>query len=637
MARRKKQEFDRDRIFSRRALFVGGLQGVLLSVLGARLGWLQVSQGDKYKTLSDKNRINIKLLAPSRGEILDRYGVPLAINNRDFRVVIVPEQTNNLKASLEKLSNIIDIEDSKIDSVIKRAKRSAKYLPLEVSDGLSWEDVAKVEVNLTELAGVQIDVGEVRSYPYGTSTAHLVGYVGAVSKADLSSNDIILSLPGFRIGKTGIEKVLDKQIRGVIGRAEVEVNVSGREVRELSKYPPKAGSRVRLSIDAELQRFVQKRLSVEKSASAVIMDAQTGAIYSMVSHPSFDSNDFVKGMSASKWEELISDPTLPLNNKAVAGQYPPGSTFKMITILAGLEAGVINAYSTEYCKGYYDFGKDRFHCWKRSGHGSVDLVDALAESCDTFFYKISTEIGIDKIADMARRFGLGHKLDFELLEEKAGLVPDKSWKMGKYGEVWHPGETIISSIGQGSIQATPMQLATMTARLVNGGYAVEPWVVGYVGNVAGKDKNWKHIGVNKKHLDLVVKGMYEAVNGKKGTAKASKIEDKKYMFGGKTGTAQVTRITMEQRKRGVLNSELPWKYRHHALFVGYAPISSPKYVCAVVVEHGGGGSSVAAPIAKDILQEVQNRNPASVILEPVGQNYHGSVNIKPVKRPERIK
>jgi penicillin-binding protein 2 len=596
--------------FTRRAFVIGALQGSLLAVLGGRLAWLQLAQGGKYKTLSDKNRINIKMIAPSRGEIVDRFGVPLAINNQNFRVLVVPEQTDDVEKPLKHLASLIDLDNRRIQKVISQSKKSASFVPLEVTDNLTWEEIAKLEVNITDLPGMSINEGEIRSYPFGDSTAHLIGYVGAVTQKDLKQDDPALSLPGFRIGKTAIEKSYDKKLRGQVGTTQREVNVRGREVRELDSKDSVDGKRISLSIDAELQRYCQQRLSQYKSASAIIMDAHTGAVYAMASYPSFDPNLFTRGISAENWEELLANPAFPLNNKAISGQYPPGSTFKMMTAMAALENKKATAMTTVNCTGAYEYGTDTFRCWKLSGHGNVSVVSALMKSCDTYFYKLSTEIGIDNIAEMAVRFGLGQKYGFDIPEERAGLMPNKEWKLGRYGKVWRPGETIISSIGQGAILATPLQLAVMTARLTNGGFAVKPWLVGYLGDQKINQGKWPSIDVSKKNLNLIKLGMDRVVNHKDGTAHDSVIDEKDKAFGGKTGTAQVKKINRAERARGISNADLEWKYRHHALFVGYAPLKNPRYICSVVVEHGGGGSSVAAPLARDLLLETQKRNPA---------------------------
>ena len=630
-----------EKLFSRRAFVIGGLQLCGLVILGIRLAWLQIAQGKRYKMLSDKNRINIKILPPPRGEIVDRFGVPLAVNTQTYRVLIIPEQTNSIEKSLRALQKVIYVEEEHIQRILKESTKTAKFIPLRIKEGLSWGDVARVEVRLPDLPGIFIDVGDIRSYPYRDATAHIVGYVRAASKEDLEVEDPVMRLPGFRIGKTGIEKVYDKNMRGKPGAAEVEVNVVGREVREIKRKDPLFGKRVTLSIDGELQRITQEALSAHKSASAVIMDAYSGAIYAMASYPAFDPNTFVRGLTQDEWQIISQDIAHPQTNKAISGQYPPGSTFKMMTALAGLESGVINRDTVVFCPGHYEYGKSKYHCWKRGGHGYVNLVRALQESCDTYFYKMATEVGIDKIADMSRRFGLGATLGLELGSEASGLIPNEAWKKKTFGVVWYPGDTIISSIGQGNILTTPLQLAVMTARLVNGGLGVKPWLTGYVGEEYIGRSDWDKIDVNPQHLALVRKGMDRVVNHKKGTAFGSRIEIEGMEMGGKTGTAQVQRITAEQRRLGTKNEDLPWKQRHHALFVGYAPIADPRYVCSVVVEHGIGGSRAAAPIAKTLLEQTQRRDPASTqmqpeVLETKEQEEEAELVVKQIEEPVGI-
>jgi penicillin-binding protein 2 len=608
------RDTEREETFSRRAFIIGLGQAGLLTLLCGRLVWLQVAQGTRYKTLAENNRINVKIIAPSRGQIVDRFGVPLAVNNQNFRALIVPEQTDNLEHSLRTLATHIDLKESDIGKLLKQARQSRSFAPLEISDRLTWDDVARVEVNLPDLPGVSIDEGEIRHYPFGDATAHIIGYVGRVAKSDQTEDDPLLSLPGFRVGKSGLEKFLDRDLRGRSGSSQMEVNVVGREVRELKKTAPVPGQRMTLSLDAELQRYAQNRMIESKSASAVIMDAHTGAVYALASYPSFDPNHFTRGIPAEKWEELLADPTFPLTNKALAGQYPPGSTFKMVTALAGLEQGTINAHNTVSCPGHYTYGDTKFHCWKPSGHGTMNVVTALRESCDTYFYKISTDVGIDRIAAMARRLGLGDKTGLELAEERPGLMPDQQWKKSKMGQGWQAGETIVSSIGQGYILATPLQLAVMTARLVNGGFAVKPWLVSKIGDQPQHQSPWPSLGIKPKNLEIIKQGMDQVVGHERGTARGAQIPEEGFEMGGKTGTAQVKRITKQERAMGIKNETLAWKYRHHALFVGYAPAQAPRYVCCVVVEHGGGGSAVAAPIARDLLLMAQKRNPESASL-----------------------
>jgi penicillin-binding protein 2 len=600
---------DNTKIFTRRAFVLGAMQGSLLIVLGSRLAWLQIAQGERYKMLSEKNRINIRILPPGRGQIVDRFGVPLAVNNQNFQAMVIPEQTENLQQSLRALQKFIEVEEPVIQKILKQSRKTQKFVPLEVKDNLTWDEVATVEVNLPDLPGLSVNVGEVRSYPLGAATAHIIGYVGAVSDAEMT-DEPLLSLPGFKVGKSGIEKKHDFAMRGRAGTAEVEVNVVGREIRELKRTAPQMGRRVTLTIDAELQTFVQQTLAREQSASAAIMDVHTGAVYALASHPAFDPNIFTRGISEPMWLELSENPAVPLINKAIAGQYPPGSTFKMVTALAGFKTKKISKDRTAFCPGHFELGNTRFHCWKPAGHGTVNLEKALAESCDVYFYDVSRDIGIDAIAEAARELGFGGTFDFDLKEELPGLVPDRDWKQKNVGEGWQLGETIITAIGQGFLKTTPLQLAVMTARLVNGGYAVKPWITGYVGDTPGGRKDWPKMDINPKSLDLIRSGMNMVVNSPNGTAYGSRIADVGMAMGGKTGTAQVRRITKQMRAAGVKNEDLPWTHRHHALFVGYAPIDNPKYACAVVVEHGVGGAKAAAPIARDILLEVQRRNPA---------------------------
>lgn len=625
------RENDRAETFTRRAFVIGAGQGLILAVLGGRLAYLQIAQGAQYKTMAENNRINVKLLAPSRGQIVDRFGVPLALNNQDFRVVLIPEQTDDMKKALEKLSTMIHLDERQIQKALNLAKKSTKFTPIEVRDNLTWDEVATIEVNLTDLPGISTEVGEIRTYPFGDATAHMIGYVGSVAKGEVTE-DPLLKLPGFRIGKTGIEKSLDNELRGSAGTAEMEVNVLGREVRQLKNNPPVPGKRITLTIDADLQFNMQERLVETKSASAVVMDVNNGAVYALCSFPSFDPNHFTRGISAERWEELLADPAYPLTNKAIAGQYPPGSTFKMVTALAALEAGVISEHTTTFCPGHYDLGRDKFHCWKQGGHGTLNLVQALAQSCDTYFYKLAVDLGIDRIAAMARKLGMGDKLGFELSEERPGLMPDKNWKLGQYGESWQPGETIVASIGQGYILSTPLQLAVMTSRLVNGGYAVKPWIVGYTGDKPGGQPQWPKIDINPKYLALVREGMAAVVNHERGTAHGSRLKAPdiaELKMGGKTGTAQVKRITKQERALGIKNETLPWRYRHHALFVGYAPLDNPRYACAVVIEHGGGGSAAAAPVARDLLTLTLQRDPGARAIKPPGNQ----VNLKQPQVP----
>ncbi|MBP2311925.1 penicillin-binding protein 2 [Azospirillum soli] len=603
------RDTDRYRLLTRRALVLGGLKLGALSGLVGRLYYLQVVESQKYTMLAEENRISLRLVAPSRGPIVDRFGTPLATNQQNYRVVVVSERTRNIQETLDKVSKIVPLTDADRRRVMRELHRKRRFVPVTVRENLSWEQVATIEMNTPDLPGVAIEVGEIRHYPHAEATAHILGYVGAVSEAELNG-DPVLSLPGFRIGKAGVEKYHEKALRGTAGTSQLEVNAVGRVIRELSRDEGQPGREVQLTIDIGLQRFVQQRLAQETSASAVVMDVHTGGIYALCSHPSYDPNQFTMGINAELWEELLSNPATPLSNKAVAGQYPPGSTYKPVVALAALESGIISRNHTVFCPGHMDLGDHRFHCWKKGGHGTVDVVGALRHSCDVWFYDVSRRIGIDRLAEMSHRFGMGELSGLDLPHERPGLIPSIEWKKGALGKPWSPGETLIASIGQGYVLSTPLQLVLMTARLANGGYAVKPHLTKQIKALSSEQTSWPSIGVKKENLDLVLRGMFEVTNAPNGTAYKSRITEPGFEMSGKTGSAQVRRITMAERATGVKkNEDLPWRERDHALFISYAPVSSPRYACSVFVEHGGGGSTAAAPIARDILLECQKRDP----------------------------
>ncbi len=608
--------------FGRRAFILGLCSTALYGGLVSRLSWLQIINGEQYQTLSDNNRIHLNLITPVRGYIMDRHGAMLAHNEQNFRVQIIPEQTSDMQASLDALSNIIDLRPSEKEEIVKRAGKQAKFIPIEIRDNLTWEDVSAIEISLPDLAGISIDVGQKRLYPYDENFAHIVGYVGAVSDKEMT-NDPVLRLPGFQLGKTGIEREFENNLRGLAGSKSIEVNSSGRMVRELGAEKGEIGHSVSLTIDKELQQQTMNILSREKSASAVVMDVHTGAVYACASYPSFDPNLFATRLPQKIWDDLNNNPGKPLNNKAISGQYPPGSTFKMITALAALEAGVVDNETSFFCNGHFDVNKERFHCWKRAGHGRMNVYTALEESCDVYFYNIAQDVGIERIAKMARQFGLGQTYDLKLPLESAGLVPDKNWKRGQFGTEWHLGETINATIGQGYILTTPMQLAVMTSRMVNGGYAVEPWIVAHDGiyHTRKRQQQWPKMRVSDNNLRIINRGMELVMIGEDGTAKSSAIGIEGQEMGGKTGTAQVRRITMAERRAGLLAQEdIVWKNRHHALFVGYAPFDNPRYAVSVVVEHGGSGSGTAAPLARDILKAAQDIAPSQTPIKLTSVN-----------------
>ncbi len=479
----------------------------------------------------------------------------------------------------------------------------SRFVPVTIVDRLSWEDISRVTVNAPALPGITAEVGLSRFYPQGADMAHVVGYVGPVSDYDLSrieDRDPLLQIPKFQIGKTGAENKMEQTLRGSAGTLHVEVNALGRVMRELDRQEGEPGADIQLTIDSKLQTYVEARLEGE-SAGAVVIDLEKGDLRAVVSAPSFDPNLFVRGISVKDWTDLNENPYRPLAAKAVQGIYPPGSTFKMMTALAAIEEGVLDPEETIYCRGFTEVSGTRFHCWKTAGHGNMNLHDSLKHSCDCYYYEVGQRIGIEKISEMAQRFGLGVRHDLPLSAVAEGLAPTKEWKRRVRGEDWRIGDTVNASIGQGDVLASPLQLAVMAARIATG-RNITPRLVHTIDGVEQEADADQPIGVNENTLRRIRAAMDAVSNNNRGTAYGSRIAEVSMRLAGKTGTSQVRRITAEERARGVTsNADLPWERRAHALCVTFAPVDNPKYACAVVVEHGGGGSSTAAPIARDIM------------------------------------
>ena len=616
------RETQREKILTRRAALLAGGQAVLGATLAARMYQLQVLEKHRYTVLADENRINLRLLAPPRGRIFDRFGVAVADNRRNYRVIVVPEQAGDLEATLTALGALIEIGEGDRRRVLRDARRRHSFVPLVVRSNLSWNEMARIEVAIPELAGVAIEQGIIRDYPYGAMVAHVLGYVAAVSEKELTG-DPLLELPDFRIGKSGVEKSRDASLRGLAGTSQIEVNAYGRVVREIANRPGQPGQDTVLGIDMAMQDFVTRRCASEPSVSCVLLDAVTGDVLALVSSPSFDPTLFSTGLTPALWQELSTDPRNPLTDKAIGGVYPPGSTFKPVVALAALAAGTITPDTAVTCPGYLELGDATFHCWQKAGHGTLRLRDAIKKSCDVFFYETARRTGIDRIAAMAGRFGFGAPLGLDIPGERAGLIPTRDWKLATTGTSWQQGETVITGIGQGSVLATPLQVATMAARLATG-RAIVPHLLRDGRLPPGGDPRppgFPALGIEPRHLALVLDGMSAVVNEQGGTAYAARITDPALAMGGKSGTSQVRRISQSERDRGVRKStEIPWKDRDHALFTAFAPVGAPRYVCAVVVEHGGetggGGSAAAAPICRDVLIEAQRRDPARRIPEP---------------------
>ena len=603
---------DKGKVLIKRSLILGLVEFLMFLFIIGRLYYLQVYQADRYKTLADENRISTRLLIPPRGIIYDRNQQILASNQQNFQALIVAEQTTNVQETLDAFKKIMPLSDAEEVRIKKELRKNRSFVPIKIKDNLTWEEVSKIQLNAPDLPGIIIDEGLSRYYPYGEELFHVLGYVSSVSTND-EKDDPLLEIPGFKIGKSGIEKLYEKKLRGRGGTLKLEVNAYGRIMKEIEKNDGVLGERVDLTLDARLQKKAYELLG-EKSGGVVLIDVHSGEILALASTPSYDPNQLTQGVSSKDWNELLRNERRPLTNKVLSEHYSPGSTFKMVVALAALEAGIITPETRFFCAGKMFLGNHAFHCWKHHGHGYVDVIQALQHSCDIYFYEVAQKVGIEKIAEMARRLGLGKQIGLGIAQESSGLIPDKVWKKQRFKGargVWQQGETLISGIGQGYILTTPIQLVTMMARLVNGGYQVVPTF-----SKTDENKGFDKISISRNYLDIVREGMFSVVNVPGGTAYASRFNHNGQMMGGKTGTTQVRRISMKERQSGIIKDEdLPWKLRNHALFVGYAPHDNPKYAVAVIVEHGGGGSSVAAPIASKLLLEAVQLEPTKKVVE----------------------
>lgn len=625
------------RRLTRRALMIGGAEAATGGLILWRMHRLQVDQADEFRLLAEENRVNLRLIAPARGLIHDINGVPLAVNEQNYRITIVREDAGDVAAALERLARVIRLPRAVIDRTIEESERSSPFVPITIMDRVDWEDVARVTINAPALPGITAEVGLSRHYPRGSDTAHVVGYVGPVSDFDLSQMeepDPLMRIPRFPIGKTGIEARLEDTLRGQAGTRRIEVNAVGRIMRELDRVEGTAGRDVQLTLDAKLQSYVEARLESEHSASLIVLDCQTGDIRAIGNTPTFDPNLFVRGISASDWAALNENPYRPLAAKAVQGTYPPGSTFKMITALAALEAGTLRPDETIRCNGYTEISGTRFHCWRAGGHGNVNLNMSLQQSCDCYYYEAGQRATIDNIAAMARRLGLGMRHELPMSAVAAGLAPDREWKRTVHGEDWRVGDTVNASIGQGYVLASPLQLAVMCARLATG-LEIRPRLVHRIDGIEQPTGRGAPLGINENHLIRVRQGMYDVLNSDRGSARESRIVADGLRMAGKTGTSQVRRITPEERARGVIsNSQLPWERRDHALWVSYAPFDNPRFAVAVVVEHGEGGSTRAAPIGRDvILQALYDGDPP---LEAYPSNWRARIRAQQEQIRARI-
>ncbi|MDQ3479576.1 MAG: penicillin-binding protein 2, partial [Pseudomonadota bacterium] len=597
--------------------------------LVSRLGWLAIAENDRYELLSENNRVQLIVVPPRRGWIVDRVGKPIAINRSDFRIDIIPEQFEHPEPTLRTLAEVLELGSDDVERILGELKASKGFKPVQVAEDVPYEKYAAVTVRLPEMPGVQAMRGFSRFYPDGPAVGHLIGYVGTASEKEYEKEkNPLLITPGFKIGKEGLEETLEHRLRGQPGGQRVELTARGKLVRELSPKPDRSGNAVQLAIDADLQEFAARRLG-EESGSCVILDCVTGDILAMVSMPAYDPNSFSDGIGRLEWSSLSEDPRRPLLNKVLNSLYPPGSTIKPMGALA-LQAHGVDPAERIYCPGGYRLGNRFFRCLGR--HGSVDMRRAIAKSCNTYFYAMGHRVGYDNIAPTAKRLGLGVKFDLPVVSQSYGTVPDSAWKLRKYNETkgiverpdWTASDTLNASIGQGFLIVNPLQLATMSARIASG-RNLQPRLIG-----VGKEPA-PLLGLNQEHLETVRGAMWEVVNGD-GTAGASKLPLDGIAMSGKTGTAQVRRIAGGQRGQSG-----DWKYRDHGLFVFFAPSDKPRYAGAVVIEHGLGGAKAAAPVAKDVLTYLFDRQKALQSLAALEQQWGGTLAERTARRAAAVK
>ena len=570
----------------------------VIFVLLSRLFYLQILQGEKFLLLAEKNRLSLRLTIPERGRIYDRNGVVLAENKKTFQAVLIKEQSPNYEKTLELFSKIVSLTDEEKERILKEVKRKRSFMPVRIKDNLTPKEVVLLQLNAPDLLGIQIEEGLIRSYPQKEVETHTAGYVSLFLDSDTNDKeDPLLNLPGYRIGRAGVEKAKEQTLRGEPGSKKTEVNSAGRSVRVLEKNKSVPGEDITLTVDNRLQKYTLD-LFEDQSGTAILMDVKTGEIRALVSAPSFDANLFLAPISSKDWKKLSSNKKMPMQNKALYGTYSPGSIFKLVVALAGLENKIISANTTINCGGYTQLGEQRFHCWKRQGHGKLNLIQALEHSCDVYFYEVAQKIGAEKILEMARKLGFGEVTGIDLENEKAGLVPSSEWKKKKYKDSWRMGDTLNLSIGQGFLTVTPLQIVRMVAAIANGGYLVRPHLI------EQHTTDLESPLFDKKNLSIVRQGMFDVVNKEGATAYGSRFTLNGMKMAGKTATTQVRRISAEERKKGLKDQKLiPWEHRDHALFAGFAPTNNPKYAVVVVVEHGIGGSRTAAPIASKLLQK----------------------------------
>ena len=615
----------------RRMFLVNSFKAVVVLGILGRLASLQINESSKYKGLADKNRFREIQIAPPRGVIEDYFGKPIASNETIYQLHITPEDVPNIDELFFKLKNIISLTEERIFYLKRRLAKQKLWDTLVIADNLNWSEFSRVNLFLHELQGLRPIVSIARYYENNAS-AHIVGYVSEITPRDLRQKEYLqdLRIQEIAIGKTGIESLYDQEMLGEPGYLRYEVNAYGKKIRQVGTERGNNGKTFRTTLDQEIQTYAADLIK-DVSGAVCVMDIYNGDIVSMVSSPPFNPNAFVHGIAKKDWDELINHRDKPLLNKAISGLYPPGSTIKTLTALSALENDISNTRFTVECKGYMDLHGERFHCWKKEGHGFVNMRKGIKHSCDVFFYEVARKLGIDRLSETAKKFGLGSTVLTGIKEEKAGVVPNTKWKLQQLGKNWYLGETLHSGIGQGYFLTTPIQLCLMTAQLANGGYQLKPRLIindnesnnnnlldflNFQKNNSASSVyedlqrfNLKPLFRNQENINFVKEAMYAATNEPGGTSYASRIEEKEFMFGGKTGSSQIKTFTQEQREDEVKQSQIAYLDRDHAWFVAFAPIHDPKYAISVLVEHGGTGSGAAAPIAKKVIRKVIERDP----------------------------
>lgn len=593
------EERDAKRKFSRRALLVSGGQMFGFSALAWRLFQLQVLDEGRYSPLADENRTSLQVVLPKRGRIFDRRGIILADNEESFRVSITPALAGDVPSVLQQLRRLIPVRQDELEAIAKRAKKQSRNTPITIASDLTFDKVAQISLLAPYLPGVRTEVAWKRKYRQGAAVGHVVGYVGGVERIGVN-DDPLMRMPGMRVGKSGVEAGMEAVLRGQGGTQKIEVDARGRMMRNLEMHDPKPGSDITITIDTALQRQVLERLQQERRASCVVIELKAGEVVVMASTPGYDPSEIVDGMTDNTWHRLTTADDKPMLDRAAAGLYPPGSTFKMVTALAALHTGLVDVNERVACDGRFELADQTYRCWKRSGHGRMSLHQALRESCDVYFFEMSKRLGIDAIADMARSLGLGQVYDCGLLQQKTGLVPDADWKRGRWNAGWLAGETILAGIGQGYVLATPLQLAVMMARVATG-KNVMPTLIR-----RGAAPGFLPLALHEDKLEAVRRGLVAVVNEEGGTGSNASLGEGQVRVAGKTGTSQVSRASSDTAQ-----DDLPWGERDHALFVAYFPADAPRYAVSAIVEHGGGGGATAAPLVRYVIEAVLQADPAS--------------------------